>query len=97
MPSLPAHAQSTRAAASPSLANVEPASVDLKQGMSLEEVEKLLGKPRPTSLKNGGAGLATLQWTYGWAAASAQSSLRVDFGAKAPEQWSVSGWEWGSY
>ena len=77
-------------------------SVELKQGMSLEEVERLLGKPRRTALKNGtstsGPGQSNLQWTYSWpGGSSTQGSLSVVFAATAPEQWRVHSWEWSTY
>lgn len=100
----PAVAQSARPAVALSAAQAERKSVDLKQGMSLEDVEGLLGKPRRTALKNGGSAGGSLQWTYAWpGAASSQGTLNVVFGAKTPdgaktpEQWYVSGWEWSTY
>lgn len=100
----PAVAQSSRPAAALSAAQAERKSVELKQGMSLEDVEGLLGKPRRTALKNGGSAGGNLQWTYAWpGATSSQGTLNVVFGAKTPdgaktpEQWSVSGWEWSTY
>jgi hypothetical protein len=51
----PAAAQTSRPAAALSAAQAERKSVELKQGMSLEDVEGLLGKPRRTALKNGGS------------------------------------------
>ena len=99
----PATAQTSRPAASPTLAQAERMSVELKQGMSLEEVQKLLGKPRRTSLKNNGGSATplsqgTLQWNYSWPSSSVSpASLQVDFVAKTPEQWYVNSWEWGTY
>jgi hypothetical protein len=100
----PVVAQSARPAVALSAAQAERKSVDLKQGMSLEAVEELLGKPRRTALKNGGSAGGSLQWTYAWpGAASSQGTLNVVFGAKTPdgaktaEQWYVSGWEWSTY
>jgi hypothetical protein len=96
----PAGAQSARPA-NLTLAQVERNAVDLKHGMSVEEVERLLGKPRRTALKDNGSSTnapsqGTLQWTYAWAA-SAPSSLHVQFGATTPEQWYVKSWEWSTY
>jgi outer membrane protein assembly factor BamE (lipoprotein component of BamABCDE complex) len=73
--------------------------VDLKQGMSAEEVQRLLGKPRRTALKSGSTSTqGTLQWTYLWAgASSSQGILQVEFAAKAPQAWYVDSWEWRSY
>jgi hypothetical protein len=68
--------------------------------MKLEEVEKLLGKPKRTGLKNTGSfatgssagepSQGTLQWTYVWA-------LHVVFAARTPEQWTVNSWDWSTY
>jgi hypothetical protein len=84
----PAGAQAPRAG-SPNAVVAERNAVELRQGMSLEEVAKLLGKPRRTALKN-----AELQWTYVWAP---ERSLHVVFAAKTPEQWVVNGWDWSAY
>lgn len=101
----PAGAQPTDPAAKPSLAQVERKAADLKQGMSVEEVQTLLGKPRRTALRTNGFSTnapwqGTLQWTYTWTgsgASSSEGSLHVVFAAKAPEQWYVNSWEWVSY
>jgi hypothetical protein len=94
----PAAAQTSRPAAALSAAQAERKSVELKQGMSLEDVEGLLGKPRRTALKNGGSAGGSLQWTYSWTGgASSQGALNVLFVAKTPEQWYLSGWEWSTY
>ena len=101
--SAPASAQTPRSAAGLSADQAERKSVELRQGMSSEEVDKLLGKPRRTALKNGGstsapAGQGTLQWTYSWPGTySTQGSLSVSFGAATPEQWRVNSWEWSGY
>jgi hypothetical protein len=97
-----AGAQSSRPAAGLSVAQAERAAVDLKHGMSAEEVERLLGKPRRTALKsNGGSGSppsqGTLRWTYNWSSATTPSILHVEFAAKTPETWFVNNWEWASY
>jgi len=99
----PVQAEPPRAGESLSLAQVERNAVGLKQGMSAAEVQKLLGKPRRTGLKNNGTPAnspGSLQWTYSWtgnSSSSATGSLRVDFSAKAPEDWYVTSWEWGTY
>jgi hypothetical protein len=99
----PAAAQTPGPAATLTAAQAERKAVELKQGMSLEEVQGLLGKPRRTALKtSGGSATApwqgTLQWTYSWpGAASSQGSLQVVFAATAPEKWLVNSWEWSSY
>jgi hypothetical protein len=100
--SAPASAQTARPAAGLSAAQAERKSVELRQGMSAEEVEKLLGKPRRTALKNGGSaggpGGGNLQWTYSWpGGSSTPGSLSVVFAATAPEQWRVHSWEWSTY
>jgi hypothetical protein len=97
----PAGAEPSRAAANLSLAQGERLAADLKQGMSAEEVQKLLGKPRRTALKRNGSSTRTpsqgsLQWTYTWTG-SYQSSLHVEFAAKTPEEWTVNSWEWTTY
>ena len=100
--SAPASAQTPRPVAGLSAAQAERKSVELKQGMSAEEVEKLLGKPRRTALKSSPAasapGQGTLQWTYSWPGTySTRGSLNVVFGAATPEQWRVNSWEWSGY
>jgi len=93
----PAGAQTSRPGATPGIAQAERNAVDLKQGMRLEEVQKLLGKPKRTALKNTGAAgepwQGTLQWTYSW---GPERTLQVVFGTKTPEQWSVNAWEWSN-
>jgi hypothetical protein len=97
----PSNAQAPHPAAVLTLAQVEQVAVDLRQGMSAEEVHKLLGQPRRTALKSDGGALSnapslgTLQWTYSWSAS--QGNLRIDFVAKAPDQWYVRNWEWANY
>ena len=101
----PAGAQASRAGAQASIAQAERDAVDLKQGMTLEEVEKLLGKPARTALRNDGSSAAgstarepwqgTLQWwTYVWAP---EGTLHVLFAATTPEQWHVDSWVWSTY
>ncbi len=79
----------------------EQRAVDLKQGMTLEEVEKLLGKPKRTALR-AQVGLhepqGSLQWTYTWSSPSqSDRSLQVVFASKSPERWLVSCWDWTVY
>jgi hypothetical protein len=99
MPS--AAGQGAGAAATQSFTQAERNSVDLKHGMSIEEVQRLLGKPRRTALKNGssthGPSQGTLRWTYAWPGSPAQGTLHVEFAAKTPEEWYVHGWEWATY
>jgi hypothetical protein len=98
----PAGAQSSRTAPGLSLAQAERNAVDLKHGMSAEEVQRLLGKPRRTALKSNGSSSSAasqpiLQWTYNWSSASTPAILHVEFAAKTPEAWFVNSWEWASF
>ena len=99
-------AQGSGPSATPNRAQAERNAVELKQGMTPDEVRELLGKPRRTALRgNGGSASAasqgTLQWTYVWtgstASSSSERSLQIEFAAKSAEQWSVNGWGWSSY
>jgi hypothetical protein len=100
-----AWAQASRTGDAPSLGQAERKAVELKQGMTPEEVQKLLGKPRRTALRADGgsaqSGQGMLQWTYVWGGASASTSsermLHVDFIAKSAGQWTVNGWAWPAY
>ena len=94
----PASAQAKRPAAGASGAVAERAAVDLRQGMTLAEVQQLLGRPWRTALTNSGSS-GTLRWTYIWPSSTSVSerNLNIDFAAKAPEQWNVSGWSWSTY
>jgi hypothetical protein len=103
---LPSFLWLSPAAAQPSaplsLAQAEKVAVDLKQGMSAEEVQNLLGKPLRTALKsNGGSASApsqgTLQWMYSWTGSSAAGNLHIEFVAKTADQWYVNSWEWTTY
>jgi hypothetical protein len=104
LPSL-ALAQTSRPAANAGLAQVERNAVELKQGMTPDDVQKLLGKPRRTALRgNSGPSSApwqgTLQWTYvltGAASYSSERSLQIEFAAKTADQWSVNSWGWSGY
>ena len=98
----PAGAQTAKPVAGQTLAQAERMSVDLKQGMTADDVQKLLGKPRRTALKNIGGSATplsqgTLQWTYSWTGSSSPASLSIEFVSKAPEQWYVNSWEWATY
>jgi len=95
----PAGAQTPRPGSQASVAQAERNSVDLKQGMTLEEVQKLLGKPKRTALKSSSSAASeawqgTLQWTYVW---SPDHTLQVVFAAKTPEHWYVNSWDWSNY
>jgi hypothetical protein len=83
------------------LTQAEQRAVDLKQGMTLEEVEKLLGKPKRTALRTQ-VGLhesqGSLQWTYTWSSPSqSDRGLQVVFASKAPERWLVNSWDWTGF
>lgn len=98
--SAPAGAQSSPPAARLSQSQGERMAVDLKQGMTLEEVQKLLGKPRRTALRSSGSGPTegSLQWTYSWSSSGySEKSLQVVFASKTPERWYVTSWDWNSY
>jgi hypothetical protein len=98
--SAPAVAQSSPAAARLSQSQSERMAVDLRQGMTLEEVQKLLGKPRRTALRSSGGGPTdgSLQWTYSWSSnGNSEKSLQVIFASKTPERWTVTSWDWNSY
>ena len=97
----PAIAQAPRPAAPRTLAQAERSAIELKQGMSVDEVQRLLGTPRRTGLKSSdgfasGPAHGTLHWTYAWPGPS-QPSLSVVFTATSPEKWYVNSWEWSSY
>ena len=95
----PASAQAPRSAIGQSERN----AVDLRQGMSLAEVQTLLGKPRRTALRDSSGSPsapsnASLKWTYVWAGASSSDKvLNVEFVAKQPAEWYVSSWDWSNY
>ena len=96
-----AYGQPVRPAPTASLAQTERVAVALRQGMSSDEVQKLLGKPRRTSLRDVGSMASvptpgTLQWLYSWEGAD-RASLRVDFAPKAQGEWVVASWEWASF
>ena len=102
----PAGAQGARAAQGASRVQAERAAVELRQGMTPDEVQQLLGKPWRTALStNGGAAntapQGTLRWIYTWigsaSSSSSERSLNIDFSATAAEQWAVSGWNWSTY
>jgi hypothetical protein len=94
----PALAQAPRSESAPSAAQAERRAVDLRPGMTLPEVQKLLGKPKRTALKSDNfssePGHGVLQWTYAW---SSSQTLQIVFAAKAPEQWYVTSWDWSGY
>ena len=85
-------------------AQAERRTIELKQGMTPDDVQKLLGKPKRTALKTSGYGgtaepsQGTLQWTYNWSSPSqSERALQVTFISKSPEQWLVNSWDWSSY
>lgn len=100
---LPSAAGQAREVASGNRLQAERAAVDLRQGMTVGEVQQLLGKPWRTALTSSGgpAGApwqGTLRWTYIWvrstSSSAAERSLNIDFAAKTAEQWYVNGWSW---
>ena len=98
-----ATAQNPRPVTALTFAQAERNSIHLRQGMSVEDVQRLLGVPRRTALKSSGGFASsppqgTLHWTYAWPdQGSSQASLSVDFAATAPEKWFVNSWEWSRY
>jgi hypothetical protein len=81
-------------------AQAERNSIDLKQGMTLERVQTLLGKPARTALKHRNARPGepgTLEWTYTFGGKYSQRVLQVVFAANAPGQWAVESWDWPGY
>src|SRR5205807_8404329 len=80
------------------LSQTERLAGELKQGRTLEEVEKLLGKPKRTALRaqvGSQEPEGSLQWTYMWSSPSrSDRSLQVVFASKSPEQWVVNSWDW---
>jgi hypothetical protein len=85
-----ANADSTRTDGTLSLAQGERMAADLRQGMSPDEVQKLLGKPSQTALKSDANATnvpskGTLQWIYAFGSSPAQRSLRVEFASKSLE------------
>jgi hypothetical protein len=103
---LPSVAFAQAARPPPGLAQAERKAVELKQGMTLDEVQQLLGKPRRTALKrNGGSANApsqgTLEWIYAWngttLSPSMERTLSIEFAAKTAEQWYVNSWGWSNY
>lgn len=96
----PAGAGPSRPPENLNLADAERRAADLRQGMSIDDVQGLLGKPRRTTLKSNSSSASpqgTLQWTYNWTSSSAPGSLRVTFISKTPNAWYVNSWEWANY
>jgi hypothetical protein len=87
------------------LAQGERRSVELKQGMTLQEVQDLLGKPKRTALKALSHGStpelwqSVLHWTYAWPGTPVSDrNLEVVFASsKAPAGWLVQSWDWSGY
>lgn len=84
-----------------SYAQAERLSVELQQGMTLEEVQNLLGKPRRTALKSDGPAAAeggVLQWTYAWSSVGqSEPLLHIMFTSKSSQRWAVTSWDWSAY
>ena len=71
-----------------------------KPPMTREEVEKLLGKPRRTSLRAASyrGSEDRLEWTYPWPnRADPERTFQVVFSSTLPGQWLVSTWQWSGY
>ncbi|HZR03416.1 MAG TPA: hypothetical protein VFA81_09620 [Burkholderiales bacterium] len=100
---VPAMAQRSDGRSNMTLVNAERQSIELKQGMTSEQVEGLLGKPKRTALKQGFATSAdasqgNLQWNYMWTDTSQRdSTLQVVFARKPAGQWLVESWSWNAY
>ena len=98
-------AQSTQPEQNLTLAQAELRAVELKPGMTLQEVQNLLGKPKRTALKTLShestpeLWQSALQWTYAWSGPTrSDRSLEVVFSSnKAPERWLVQSWNWAGY
>lgn len=99
---VPAIAQRSEARSTMTFVKAERQSIELRQGMTSEDVERLLGKPKRTALKQGFAASAdaaqgSLQWTYMWADTSQRDdTLQVVFTRKSG-QWLVESWGWNAY
>jgi len=96
---LAASAQDAASDNSLSVAQAEKLAANLRQGMSVDDVQKLLGKPQQTALLgDGGApgqpSKGTLQWSYLWSGAGPHARLRVDFTAQPLEAYQVNSWQW---
>ena len=86
------------------LGQAERLAVELKQGMTLSDVEQLLGKPKRTALRamgyvtSAGSSQDILQWTYAWPSPTqSDRTLQVVFTGKAPDGWLVRSWDWTGY
>ena len=96
----PACAQGSASGSTTSRAQAERNAIELKQGMTPDEVQQLLGKPRRTALRSDVGSAAALQWTYVWSDARSSSSernLSVEFAPTAAQEWSVRSWSWSVY
>lgn len=96
-----AHAQPAKKPVASSQAQTERMAVDLRQGMSLDEVHALLGKPRRTALRDVSGNSTTpsqgtLQWLYSWDGTD-RGTLRIDFAPRPEGRWAVTSWEWATY
>ena len=97
----PAIPQRSDARPAMTLTTAERRAVDLQQGMKAKEVERLLGKPKRTSLRQGGLSstadpaMGGLQWTYTWPAATERDgTLQVVFARESSGEWLVDSWGW---
>jgi hypothetical protein len=98
----PAGAQDAAIDNGMTLGQAEKVAANLHEGMTVDEVQKLLGKPQQTALKSD-VGVpnpptkGALQWSYVWGVAANRAVLRVDFTAQpleAHEPYQVSSWQW---
>jgi hypothetical protein len=97
--SWPALAQDAAADGGMTIGQAEKLAANLRQGMTVDEVQKLLGKAQQTALKNDGGApnlpsKGTLQWSYVWGEAANRARLRVDFTAQPLEPYHVNSWQW---
>ena len=99
---VPVIAQRSDARPGMTLVKAERQSIELKQGMNPEEVERLLGKPKRTALKQGSsisvdAPQGSLEWSYVWADTTQRdSTLQVVFSRKPSAPGLVESWSWNA-
>lgn len=82
-----------------SIAQAEKRAANLRQGMSVDDVQSLLGKPQQTDLKGDGSAAGqspkgTLQWSYLWNGTGTHARLRVEFTARPFGDYHVNSWQW---
>jgi len=99
VPAIRVYAQDAASDNGLTVAQAEKLAASLRQGMTVDEVQKLLGKPQQTALQNDGGApnlpsRGTLQWSYLWNGSANRARLRVDFTALPLETYRVSSWQW---